>query len=83
MLTIKMNNNIAKSMHESLMYFLNIILMLAAINAIPVSIMVKLVPGINEFSIPVKKSTIIKWFNPKTAKGKANKILPMVVRFFI
>jgi hypothetical protein len=55
-----MNKRIANRMQEILMYFFKIILMLAAINAIPVRIIVKLVPGINELSIPVKKSTIRK-----------------------
>ena len=83
MVNIKISNNKASNKQDSFIYFLKMILILAAIRAIPVRIIVKLVPGIKELSIPVRKSTIIKWFRPKTANGKANRILPIVVRFFM
>ena len=63
--------------------FLRMMLKLAAIKRIPVSSTVKPVPGMKDVNMPVKKSTMKKWFKPKMPKGRANKTLPRIDRFFI
>lgn len=54
-------------------------LMDAARSKIPVNTIVNPPPGMNDVSIPLKKSTTKKWLMPIVPKGTANSIRAMVV----
>jgi len=75
---IKISKSNARSKHDSFMYFFRMMLMLAAIRQAPVNRIIKPPPGMNEVSIPLKKSLTMKWFMPIMPNGIANRMRPAV-----